>query len=321
MAIFAFIWDTPEQILNGFISISTSRSVLVTDYVALGGIGAALVNAAISGFFYLILLVACKTQSTGRITLALFLTIGFSLFGKNIFNMLPIFFGVLLYAKIRKIKFSDLLVQAMVSGTVAPVVSEIAFLDESASLIKILLACATGLFIGFIFPIIMKASRRMHRGFCLYNGGIAGGFIATFFVGLFTSLGIVILPEHLWDDSNTAFLASFAYVLGATLIIYGISRDKPKNALKKYWQLIKEKDVDDNDYLTKYGNSCYINIGIMCIITTSMTSLLGIPINGPVMGGILTVTGFAAAGKHLRNTVPVLFGSIIAAALNYPDVN
>ena len=321
MVIFAFILDSPAEITEGFYKITTSRSVLVTDYIALGGIGAALVNAAVSGFFYLILLIAYKVKVTGKIILALFLTIGFSLFGKNLSNMLPIFFGVVLYAKICKVKFSGLMVHAMVSGTVGPIVSEIAFLDGNFSFTRITIALGAGLFIGFIFPVAMEAVKKMHRGYCLYNGGVAGGFIATFFVGILRSLGIEVVPENFWDTEHTFFLAAFAYGLAVLLILYGIIADKPANAFKKYLLLLKESDVNDNDYLAKYGSTVYINIGALCIISTSLMLLLGIPINGPVLGGILTVTGFAAAGKHLRNTIPVLLGSIAATHLNHFDVD
>ena len=318
---FGFIFDTPTQIAHGLYKIFASRSVLVTDYVALGGVGAALINSAISGFFYLILLIIFKTPSTGRIMLALFLTLGFSLFGKNLINMLPIFFGVWLHAKVLKKDFSSYLVPAMVSGTVAPIVSEIAFLYDNFSITRIIIAIISGLFIGFIFPVVMEASKRMHRGYNLYNGGVTGGFIATFSVGIFYALGYEIIPESYWDNEHTLPLAFFAFLLGFALIAYGIIRDKPKQAFKKYKLLLKERDINDNDYLLKYGSTCYINIGVLCIVSTALMLFLQIPINGPVLGGILTVTGFAAAGKHLRNTAPILLGSTLGTHFNFIDPN
>ena len=321
LIIIAFITDTPDQIANGFHKINTSRSVLVTDYIALGGLGAALINAVVCGLFYLILLIAYKVEPSGKIILSLFLTIGFSLFGKNICNTLPLFFGVLLYSKAARIKFSDLLVPAMLCGTVTPLISEIAFLNDSTSLYKIFAAFAVGLFVGFIFPVVMEAAKRMHRGYCLYNGGTAGGLIATFFVGILHSVGIEILPENYWDSSHTLLLASFSYILAVSLIVFGIIAERPGEALKKFLQLQNEKDITDNDYLIKYGNTCYINIGIMLIVSTSLMLFLGIPINGPVLGGILTVAGFAASGKHLKSTAPVFIGSILAAHFNHLELN
>ena len=318
--IIALVLDSPGQIAQNYYRINASRSVLITDYIALAGIGAALVNAAILGFINLLLLKVNKREPDGRIIAALFVTIGFSLFGKNLFNTLPIMMGVWLYAKVTKAKFSTLLVQAMLSGTIAPIVSEIAFLNDNGGFVRIIAAYMAGLFIGFIFPVVVEAVKRLHRGYCLYNGGIAGGFIATFFVGLLRSVGIDILPENFWDTEHSFFLAIFAYAIAVSLIIYGAVREKPAYAFRRFLELIKERDHQNNDYFVKYGDSCYINIGVMCILSTSVMLLLGIPVNGPVLGGILTVSGFAAAGKHFVNAAPVLAGSIAGAYFNHIDV-
>ena len=317
LVLLAFIFDTPVQIIRNLYIINTSRSVLVTDYVELAGIGAAFVNVALTGFFYLILLRTNKCEVKGRIFASLFVAMGFSFFGKNLFNMLPIMFGVWLYAKIRRVKFSDLLVQAILSATIAPVVSEIAFLNEVTTWYQIVVAYLVGMFVGFIFPAVAEAAKRMHRGYCLYNSGVAGGLISTLLVGLLRSAGINIIPEYLWSTSQTTLLAAFAYSMSAALIIYGIATDGPVNAYKKFKQLINEKDVRESDFLAKYGNTCYINVGIMCIVGTSIMLLLKIPINGPVLGGIFTISGFSASGKHLKNSVPILLGSVIASLLNH----
>ena len=312
----ALVLDTPAHIARNYYKIITSRSVLVTDYVALAGISAALFNMAVSGFFYLLLLIKNKIEPNGKIMAALFVAMGFSLFGKNILNTLPILIGVWLHAKYNKVKFSDLFVCAMFSATIAPLVSEIAFLNEWASPLKFIAACGVGLFVGFIFPVVTEAAKRMHRGYCLYNSGVAGGFIATLSAGLLRSAGIEVLPGNFWDTSHTPILAALVYCVAASLILYGVVADKPLNACKKLRSLLNEKSVGENDYLVKYGNTCYINIGVMCIVATSTMLFLKMPINGPVLGGIFTVAGFAAAGKHMKNTIPILLGSVVAAHLN-----
>lgn len=313
----AFILNTPAQIWDGYCKINLSRSVLVTDYIALGGIGAALVNASISGLIFLLLLIGHKHPPTGIIVASLWTTIGFSLFGKNLFNLIPVLLGVWLHAKLNGKKLSDFFVPAMLGATISPLVSEIAFLYEDFSPARVAIAYVVGIFIGFIFPVVAEAVKRMHMGYCLYNCGTAGGFIATFCAGLLRSLGIQILPESIWDTSSTPVLATFCYLLAAGLILYGLMMDRPADALRKYKQLLNERDREQNDYLSKYGSTCYINIGTMCMLATSVILLLNIPINGPVLGGIFTVSGFAAYGKHLRNTAPILVGSIIATELNY----
>ena len=141
------------------------------------------------------------------------------------------------------------------------------------------------------------------------------------FAGFLRSIGIEIVPENLWDTEHTFHLAILAYSIAASLIVYGIVTDKPSIAFRKLMELLKEKNPDDCDYLTKYRNTCYINIGIMCIVSTSVMLILGKPINGPILGGIFTVSGFAACGKHLRNATPIIIGSIIAVYLNHLEIS
>jgi len=313
----AFLFDSPQQIFNGYLKIHASRSVLITDYIQLAGIGAALVNSAILVIFNLVMLIITKRDPNGKVIAALFLTIGFSLFGKNMFNTLPIMAGVWLYGKLNGKKFTDMVVFAMISTTISPIVSELAFLGGNINVIKFFIAYFTGIFIGFIFPVIADYVKGMHNHYCLYNGGIAGGFIATMFAGSLRSIGIEIIPENLWDTEHTFQLAILAYSIAFGLIVYGFVTDKPVNVFRKYKELLKENNPDDCDYLTKYHNTCYINIGIMCIVSTSVMLVLGKPINGPILGGIFTVSGFAACGKHLRNALPIIAGSIIAAHLNH----
>jgi len=321
----ALFLDTPQHILDGLIRIHTSRSVLITDYVALAGIGATLVNSAVLLFLNLLLLISTKNAPNGKIIAVLFLTIGFSLFGKNLFNTLPITAGVWLYGKVSGIKFSTLVLHGVVSTTIAPIVSEIAFFGGSTTFYKIIAAYSVGMFVGFIFPAVAEYVKRIHSNFCLYNGGIAGGFIATMFAGLFQSIrGTRIESANYWSTEYTVHLAIIAGVIAVALILYSlIATDKLAISFKKFRKIMTESDPNDSDYFAKYGSSCYKNIGILCLLSTAVMLLLGLVsedgpvLNGPILGGIFTVSGFAASGKHLGNTIPVLIGSIIAVHLNH----
>jgi flagellar biosynthesis component FlhA len=64
--IIALFMDSPKQILDGFIKIQLSRSVLITDYMVLAGTSAALVNAAVLVIFMLILLIGGKCPANGK---------------------------------------------------------------------------------------------------------------------------------------------------------------------------------------------------------------------------------------------------------------
>ena len=316
--VFAFIVDTPANIVSGLIKIMTSRSVLVTDYIALGGIGAAFVNSAISGLFFLVVVaVVCKKEPDGMIIAGMWLTTGFAFFGKNFVNTLPIVLGVWLYTRIVKHPFSQHLTNAMFGATVGPVVSEIYFLGERVTVPQILLGIAVGIGIGLVFPIVAASVVRVHSGYCLYNSGVAGGLITTLCVCVLRSAGIEIVPENIWDTSNTVILAVFCYTLAAVLIALGIWMDGVEDVKRKGRRLIQESGRFVSDFFTRYRGTAFVNMGTLCALATSLMLVLNIPVNGAVIGGILTVTGFGGMGKHVKNVAPIFLGGVIATFFNH----
>jgi hypothetical protein len=55
------------------------------------------------------------------------------------------------------------------------------------------------------------------------------------------------------------------------------------------------------------------------ILATSITLILGAQLNGITLAGIFTIIGFGAFGKHVRNTLPIMSGAIIAVFINRGD--
>ena len=64
--ILAFTLDNPVNTFTGFYSILKSSSILLTDYVYVGGIGAAFFNVAINLLFNLILLKILRVEIKDR---------------------------------------------------------------------------------------------------------------------------------------------------------------------------------------------------------------------------------------------------------------
>ena len=56
-----------------------------------------------------------------------------------------------------------------------------------------------------------------------------------------------------------------------------------------------------------------INMGVVGGFATAYVLLVGGDLNGPTIGGILTICGFGAFGKHMRNIVPVMAGVVISS--------
>lgn len=74
-----FIVDSPAAIFRGLVAILTSRDTLITDYIGVGGLGAAFVNAGL----LTLLALACYWLSGavigGAAVACLFLVLGFAL--------------------------------------------------------------------------------------------------------------------------------------------------------------------------------------------------------------------------------------------------
>ena len=103
--VFAFFLDTPKEIFYGLKSIILSSDILITDYMEVGGIGAALVNASLTSLLSILLLMIIGIKPNGSTIMSLWLMTGFSFLGKNIFNIWPIIFGVYLFSKYQKDTF------------------------------------------------------------------------------------------------------------------------------------------------------------------------------------------------------------------------
>lgn len=58
-----------------------------------------------------------------------------------------------------------------------------------------------------------------------------------------------------------------------------------------------------------------VNMGILGLAASAFVALVGGPFNGPVSGAILTVIGFGAFGKSLRNTWPIVAGVVLASSI------
>ena len=157
----ALLLQPPGEILAGMWRIILSRSVLITDYMQVGGIGAALMNAAVVGGIGVFMLYWNGVKPNGSIIMAMWLSAGFALFGKNPFNMLPITFGVMLYARVQKEPFRNYSLVALLSATLSPVVSAVTFIQDSVFTVQgLVLGVAAGVLCGYFFPIVSSHTQR-----------------------------------------------------------------------------------------------------------------------------------------------------------------
>ena len=105
----------PEQILPGLWKIVTMQDLLITDYIDIAGPAAAFINAGLVTITSVCILRLAKDPFNGFTIVEMGLMAGFSLFGKNMFNIWPIILGTWLYARYQREPFSKYASVALLS--------------------------------------------------------------------------------------------------------------------------------------------------------------------------------------------------------------
>lgn len=315
MLIFSIIFQNPEEILIGFKDIIVNPSNLLTDYMYIGGVGAAFFNSFTIFIYSIIVSKILKVEISGAEVAAIILVSGFAFFGTNIFNSLPLTFGVILYGKIEKQNLKSVILPALYISALGPLVSEISLVFISNRYIGVIVGYIIGIFIGFITMPLATSFLRFHKGYNLYNIGFTAGIIGMMVVGLMRMIDLEVKPvSNLYLEDNI-YVKIYILSLSLFLIIYGFIRNGfsfkgLKKLLSRTGRLPSDFVVLDGLYPT------LINMGLVGIIASIYVILIGGVFNGPVLGGILSVIAFGAFGKHVKNILPILIGVYIASLLN-----
>ncbi len=318
--VFGLHLDPPGSIAEGLWRIIGTSDILITDYIAVGGAGAAFVNAGLLMMLSVCMLMRLGVRFTGVSAASIFLMGSFALFGKNLFNIWPIIFGVWLYSRVRGEPFARHVYTALFGTSMAPVVTELIFVVDLPLWERIPLGLAAGASIGLLLPPLAAQMTRVHRGFNLYNTGFTAGVLGTIYVSIFKSYGYEVSLQTIWstgrDLQHGIFLSGlFALMIAAGLII----QPSPGAALKRIFACSGRLGTDFIE-TAGYG-AALINMGINGMAAAAYVLLVGGPLNGPTMGGILTVAGFGAFGKHIRNISPVLLGVFLGSLTKVWSIN
>lgn len=311
-----FVVIDKTNILIGLKNIVTSPSTLITDFLVIGGLGATFLNAFSLFIFNFILVKSFKLKISGIVLAAFFTVFGFSFFGKNIFNVLPIYLGGIIYTKFEHLDFKTVLPTIMFTSALAPFISAMAFSSGSFEE-AYLLAMVLGIIIGFIATPLAKKMVSFHEGFNLYNLGFTGGLLGAVITSILKAYDFDIEPQKLISIKYHMVLLITSSMVFLLMISVGFYINN--NSFKGYRELLK-CDGLKSDFVEKYGYGLsFINMGINGFLSISFILLVGETLNGPLLAGILTIVGFSAFGKHPLNITPILFGVWLAGITTEVD--
>lgn len=319
MIILAFIFNTPKEVFVGYKNILLSSSILTTDYIAIGTLGGALVNAASILILNLVILRLLNLRMSGLIYAALYMILGFSFFGKNILNSLPIYIGIYLYAFLNKIPVKNLVISLLFSSGISPLVSYLIFGFDLAYYISIPLGIGAGIVAGLMVPAISSHTIKFHQGYNLFNVGFSLGIISLAFNGVLRAFSLRASEISILSNDHNLFLYLFVAILALVLLIAGIILN-PKS-FKMIPDLYKRSGRLVSDYIRDYGVSIVmINQASLLTFEILICLIFKIELNGAIFGTILAVSGFAGAGLHLKNTSFVMLGAILMCLITKTNI-
>lgn len=310
-----------HQLLPGLWKIVITEDALITDYIEIAGIGAAFVNSALVTLISAGILFLAKDPLNGYTVVEIGLMSGFALFGKNFVNIWPIIAGTFLYAKLRREPFGKYASVSLLATALSPVVSYLALDNGWGSPVA---GALVGMLIGFVLPPLSAYTYKVQNGMNLYNMGFACGLLAMLLVPVMQSMGADPTVAHHWATGYNLPLSICLCILCGTLLVMGFffSRRPPWAAWAGYRRLLFTTGRAPSDYLRMFGPApVLINMGINGLIGMAFILLTGGDLNGPTLGGIFTIMGFSAFGKHARNIVPVMLGVVLGGAFMKWGIN
>lgn len=309
----ALLLDDPADILPGLWKIVTHQDLLITDYVYIAGVGAALVNSALVTIISALIIKYSGDPFNGFTLVDMSLMAGFALFGKNVLNIWPIILGTWLYARYQKEPFAKYAGVALMSTSLSPLVSYMALGSVHAS---IPLGVLTGVVIGFILPSLSAYTYKIQNGLNLYNMGFACGLFAMMIVPVLIAFGDEPDSALYWATEYNGVFAVLLSLLCAAYMLTGLffTGTPPWAVWAGYRRLLSTTGRAPSDFLRMFGaGPVLVNMGVNGLLGMAYIFLVRGDLNGPTLGGIFTIIGFSAFGKHALNILPVMLGVYLGA--------
>lgn len=318
------------RVFHDWYLIMISPCPLVTDYLAIGGLASAMLNAGACGMACFLFMTGLKGDSYANTLAGYFLVVAHCFYGLNFFNMWPCFMAPMLYMRWKKLNIKQNLQVCMFATSFAPFISEFLFRYTQGgsyvfgqlhlTLSGILLTILFSLMLGFVIPAILPGAQAWHKGYNLYNGGLAFGIFGFFVYNfMYKTMGILSLGPVYHNNviynrfhhsyrlyATCFFLVIFLACLAAGYWLNG-------KTIKGYRLLLKDTGHGSN-FAEKYGMPlCLINIGCYGLLFLLYLNIViyftqGAGFTGPTIGVILAALTFTAMGQHPKNVWPIIAG-------------
>ncbi len=313
LLLFAICVQPDLTLLTGWWKIQISETSLITDPVAIGGVGAALLNSALILFLSTMLVRHERAPFSGVSLACLFMMAGFALLGKNLLNMAPVMLGGWLYSRYQQESFARVIYLTMYATCLSPLVSFT--FNHMSPWLRWPAMILCGVLIGFLIPAVAGFTIRVHQGYNLYNFGFAAGFLALAIASVLKGLGVTLTLETTWGSDDHVQLLILLLILIAALFVLGVVLGCRK--WRTYKHLLRHSGRAVADFILLDGVApTFVNMALVGAVSLAYILALypqGVRLNGPIACCIISIMGFGAFGMHPKNITPVMLGALLAA--------
>ncbi|MBQ7858538.1 MAG: DUF1576 domain-containing protein [Faecalibacterium sp.] len=319
---FGLVVQGPGPAIAGLWRIFVSPAALITDYIQVGGLGGAFLNAGLAMLLAVLLTKASGARFGGLAAAVAYIVAGFALFGKTLPNMLPIILGSWLYARFRKEPFSNHVYTALFATCLGPVVSHAAINAPILNTaLRLAVALMLGLIIGFVVPAVAALMATVHKGMLIFNVGLTAGMVSTALVAILKNFGWQFgAVSDSWTTGNDLLLGIALAVLFGLQILTGFVLNG--YSFKGLGKLRKHSGQSPSDFTRLEGLPVTLmNMGILGFMMTAYVLAVGGALNGPTIGGILTVCGFGAFCMHYYNVIWPILGIVLLSFVSVWNLN
>lgn len=321
------------HVFHAWYLIMITPCPLVTDYLEIGGLASAFLNAGVCGMVCFLFMVCLKGESRVNTLAGYFLVVAHCFYGLNLLTMLPCFLAPFIYLHQHKLNFNDNLHVCMFTTSFGPFISELLFRytqqenyvfgELHLTAAGIALTILFSVMLGYIVPAILPGAHAWHKGYNLYNGGLAFGIFGFFLYNFLYKTMNVTPPariEHMnavyegFGRSFEVFADRFFFIVFPLCIYIGYKLNG--NSFKGYAELTKDTGYRAN-FAESFGMPlCLINIGCVGLFFVLYLNLIilftdGAGFTGPTIGVIFAALTFTAMGQHPKNIWPILAGYLL----------
>lgn len=315
-----------EVIKEGFNVLLTSNIHLDTaTFYIIGdaGVGVPFISSGILGVIVMLSYLLTKTEVKGGTIAAAFMVMGFAFCGKTFVNVWPTFFGVLLYAAVKKKTVSSVMGLAWFSSALSPLVNTVAMYTmmdgtntmaqtPQISAVRVLIAVVVGVVAGFLMAVFAELLPGKHNGITLYNAGFAAGLAGFVIFSFMKASGMGHSgPSHVYTQDKDLLLGGCLAILLVYLLICGLIlwKKEKSNVGKLVLGMGKGCFVDQYGFGTALINMSLC--GLLYLLYPFLTTTGHI--SAPIFACLLTVVGFASNGITLKTMVPIMAGMFAQA--------